>query len=144
MGRNGDAFLDQLISQHPQLRARVHATGGMKPELLSAVLQACDVVVQWYGDGASSRRGTLMAPLAHGLPIVTTEGRLSERVWRESGSVRLVNPSKPEDAARAVVELCDDPAERTRLGHAARTLYANRFDLSHTIAALVGGTCQAA
>jgi len=144
MGRNGDAFLDGLISRYPKLRGRVHATGGMRPELLSAVLQACDVVVQPYGDGASSRRGTLMAALAHGVPVVTTEGRLSETVWRETNAVCLVAPGDQEVMASAVVALCRDAGARARLASAGRALYAERFDLSHTIHALIGDSCRAA
>ena len=32
--------------------------------------------------------------------------------------------------------LLQDPAERTRMAHAARKLYQERFDISHTLAAL--------
>jgi glycosyltransferase involved in cell wall biosynthesis len=144
MGRDGDVFLKELIARQPALAGRVHATGALPPDALSAVLQACDVVVQPYPDGASSRRGTLMAALAHGIPVVTTEGRLSEAVWRETGAVRLVAASDPEAAARAAIALCLDAGERARLGVAGRALYSERFDLSHTINALIAGTCRAA
>ena len=144
MGRDSDAFLQELIARTPELAGRVHATGATPPESVSVALQACDVIVQPYGDGASSRRSTLMAALVHGRPVVTTEGRLSESVWRETGSVRLVPPGDPEAAARAVIALCHDPAERARLGLAGRAVYAERFDLSHTIRALLAERCQAA
>ena len=115
MGRESDAFRLELIARHPELAARVHATGALPPETLSVVLQACDVVAQPYADGASSRRGTLMAALAHGVPVVTTEGRLSEPVWRESRAVRLVPPGETDAMAREILALGNDATERARL-----------------------------
>ena len=132
------------IARHPELAARVHATGALPPETLSVVLQACDVVAQPYADGASSRRGTLMAALAHGIPVVTTEGRLSEPVWRESRAVRLVPPGDTDAMAREILALGNDATERARLMSAGRALYNERFDLSHTIRALVAERCRAA
>jgi glycosyltransferase involved in cell wall biosynthesis len=128
----------------PRDRRRVHAAGTLSLEALSVSLQACDVLVQPYVDGASSRRTTLMAALAHGVPVVTTEGRLSEAIWRETNAVRLVPPRDSDAAARAVVALCSDTAEQARLTAAARALYADRFDLSHTIHALIAESCRAA
>jgi glycosyltransferase involved in cell wall biosynthesis len=79
-----------------------------------------------------------MAGLAHGLAIVTTKGRLTEPLWEESGAVALA-PAGDEDALlREVRRLLASPKERARLSGAARTLYRERFDLSHTIAALRG------
>jgi glycosyltransferase involved in cell wall biosynthesis len=144
MGRESDAFRLELIARYPELAARVHATGALPPETLSVVLQACDVVAQPYADGASSRRGTLMAALAHGIPVVTTEGRLSEPVWRESRAVRLVPPGETDAMAREILALGNDATERARLMSAGRALYNERFDLSHTIRALVAERCRAA
>ena len=44
------------------------------PATVSAVLQAADVAVLLYPDGASGRNTTLQAALEHGLPVVTTAG----------------------------------------------------------------------
>jgi len=144
IGRESDVFLREIVSRHPEIAGRVHAAGTLSPEALSVSLQACDVLVQPYVDGASSRRTTLMAALAHGVPVVTTEGRLSEAIWRETNAVRLVPPRDSDAAARAVVALCSDTAEQARLTAAARALYADRFALSHTIHALIAESCRAA
>jgi glycosyltransferase involved in cell wall biosynthesis len=144
LGRGSDAFQREFVERRPEFTGRVRAAGTLSPDALSLTMQACDVLVQPYVDGASSRRTTLMAALAHGVPVVTTEGRLSEPVWRASNAVRLVAPGDPEAAAREVVALCRDAAERRRLAAAGRALYAERFDLSHTIEALLGEGRQAA
>ena len=54
------------------LTAHVQWTGHQPQAEVSADLNACDVLVMPYADGASLRRGTLMAGLANGCAIVTT------------------------------------------------------------------------
>ncbi len=56
---------------------RVVSAGLLADRDASLHLQACDVMIQPYVDGASARRTTLMAALAHGRAIVTTIGSLS-------------------------------------------------------------------
>ena len=51
---------------------RVRWTGREEDAEVSADLSACDLLFLPYLDGASLRRGTLMAGLAHGCAIVTT------------------------------------------------------------------------
>lgn len=62
-----------------QVSARIAAlgeaairTGWLKPQALSAYLLAGDVALLPYTDGASARRGSLLACAAHTLPIVST------------------------------------------------------------------------
>lgn len=54
------------------LGSRVRWTGQLSDAGVSEALAACDVLLMPYEDGASLRRGTLMAGLAHGCAIVTT------------------------------------------------------------------------
>lgn len=54
------------------LAARVQWTGHQAAAEVSADLGACDLLLLPYVDGASLRRGTLLAALAHGCAIVTT------------------------------------------------------------------------
>ena len=144
MGRDSDEFRSEIVTSQPRLNGRVFATGRRSPGELSTTLQACDLVVQPYPDGASSRRGTLMAALAHGLPVVTTEGRLSEPIWRASGAVRLVDAGDTAALARAALDLCANSEERRRLAASGQALYAERFDLTNTIQALISECPRAA
>jgi glycosyltransferase involved in cell wall biosynthesis len=136
MGRDSDRFRAELAARHPEFADRLVGTGARSPHDLSVALQACDLVVQPYPDGASSRRGTLMAALSHALPVVTTEGRLSESIWRASGAVRLVAAGDDGALAAAVLDLAANSGERQRLGAAGRALYRERFEIAKTIAAL--------
>ena len=71
---NNQAFLDGLRAQIAAqgLAERVHWTGFLSDARVSAHLRAADMLVMPYRDGASLRRGTLMAALAHGRPLITT------------------------------------------------------------------------
>ena len=143
LGRGGEAFAEDLRVRMTRAAHRILATGGVPAATVSLYLQACDLLVQPYIDGVSSRRGTMMAALAHGIPTVTTTGRLTERLWASSGATRLVCAGEATALADAVVELARDLGARERYASAARALYNNRFDLSRTVRALRTDTCQA-
>ncbi|MBV9131620.1 MAG: glycosyltransferase [Chloroflexi bacterium] len=63
----------QVQARLAALGSAVIGTGWLPPERLSAYLLAADVALLPYADGASARRGSLLACAAHGLPLVTTQ-----------------------------------------------------------------------
>jgi colanic acid biosynthesis glycosyl transferase WcaI len=77
-----------------------------------------------------------MAGLAHCRPVITTSGVFTEPLWRQSGAVSLVDAGDAAAMGAALAHLMDDAGERARLGAAAGALYAQRFDIAHTITAL--------
>jgi len=79
----------RLTAQNPHLGIRIAATGELPAEQIPAHLRACDLLVQPFPDGVSSRRTSVMAGLANGVPVVTNLGLLSEPLWRKSGAVAL-------------------------------------------------------
>ncbi len=114
----------------------MHATGELNAADLSRHLSACDLMLQPYIDGVSSRRTTIMAQLSLGLPVITTSGRLTEPLWAESGAVALAPAGDVDGIVGATNRLLRDEPERKRLAAAAKALYLGRFDIGHTIAAL--------
>ncbi len=136
MGRSSQEFRSHLIEKLPTLESRLHSTGALDPEALSNHIAACDLLIQPYPDGATTRRTSLMVGLEHGKPIVTTSSEVTEPLWALSGAVG-VTPSGDADAfVKLLQQLLLDPAERARISLAARKLYQERFDISHTLAAL--------
>lgn len=135
-GRESVYLRSRVLAHAPELHQRVHATGPLGPVELSKCMSACDVMLQPYDDGVSTRRGTVMAALAHRRPVVTTAGFCTEPLWGESGAVALVPARDAATIGAAVSRLLDDHRERERLGAAAGELYAERFDIRHTIDAL--------
>lgn len=92
------------------LGKRVRWTGHQPEREVSADLAAIDILLMPYADGASLRRGTLMAGLAHGCAIITTEpdGALPELV---DGRDLIFVPREnvPKAAANAVERLVANP-----------------------------------
>lgn len=71
---NNATYLNQLRQMIKSLgiEDRVHWTGYLSENRVSTFMYATDMMVMPYRDGASLRRGTLMAALAHGRPLIST------------------------------------------------------------------------
>jgi glycosyltransferase involved in cell wall biosynthesis len=135
MGRNSDRCREAFAARVPALGDRIHATGELPPDRLPAHLRACDLLVQPYPDGVSSRRTSVMAGLANGVPVVTNLGPLSEGVWAH-GSVALAPACDPQALAERASHLLADEPTRCRVGVKGEALYRDTFTLARTIAAL--------
>jgi len=104
-----------------------HETGFLDDADVSAGFAACTAVALPYRDGASYRRGTLMAALAHGAAIVTTAPRVSVPVFVDGASMLLTPPDAPVALADALQRLFSDDALRARLQAGAAEL-SRMFD----------------
>jgi glycosyltransferase involved in cell wall biosynthesis len=137
-GAGSDLFVADLIRREPTLHGRVHGTGRVDAREVSIALQACDLVLQPYPDGVTTRRTSLMAALANGSAVLTTDGALTEPMWHSSRAVALAPSADAAAFTDRALRLLDDHGERAALAERGRDLYAERFDLAHTISALVG------
>ena len=132
------AALRQAIADR-HLEAAVHWTGYVTPEEVSAALLSADLAALPFLDGASLRRGSLLAVLAHGLPVITTTPQPvppSATPWpalRDGANALLVPPGEAEALAAAIERLRSDPALSARLGAGGRALTA-AFDWDHIAA----------
>lgn len=129
IGNGSEQCRSELLKDNPLLSNRVHSTGGLSDHEVSSYISACDLMFQPYPDGATSRRGSLMAALSHGKPVITTSGHLTEDLWQKSGSVVLVPAGNHPEMIASIETLLADQCERERLGTAAKRLYDARFDL---------------
>lgn len=133
LGRGSERFAAELTRSFATLAGRLHAPGELPTETLAANLAACDVLLQPYPDGVSSRRTTVMAGLALGLPIVTTDGFLTEPIWRRTKAVELAPATSADQLAASTETLLADPLRRAELGARAKTVYATTFSVERTI-----------
>jgi glycosyltransferase involved in cell wall biosynthesis len=108
------------------LEGHIGWTGRLPPEETSAALTATDACVLPYRDGASFRRTTLHACLAHGRAVVTTRPAIDLLEIRDGDNVLLVEPRQAEPLAEAVRRVASDEALRARLESGAAQL-AGRF-----------------
>jgi hypothetical protein len=133
IGRRSDETARELVSRHSRLEGRVHGTGVLPDDVVSVHVAACDVMLQPYPDGVSSRRTSAMVALAHAVPMVTTTGWLTESLWEESDAFELVSADQPAKLADAAAQLLASASRRNTLGSRAASLYLARFDLPHSI-----------
>jgi glycosyltransferase involved in cell wall biosynthesis len=136
MGVGSREFRKRVIEQYPGWENNLYATGPLAPEDLSAHIAACDLLIQPYPDGATTRRTSLMAGLSHGKAILTTSSKVTEPLWERSAAVSLTPAGDAAAFVQRLHELLQNPAERGRMSRAARRLYQERFDIFHTVEAL--------
>jgi len=107
-----------------QLRARlgtdVIQTGWLPNDQLSAHLLAADIATLPYVDGASPRRGSLLACAEHGLPIVSTKPAAPE-----VAEAVLAVPADPHRLAKAIFHLVETPSEIAHLRSRSQSLAAS-------------------
>lgn len=111
----------------------VHLTGFLDERGVSEAFAACDCVALPYRDGASFRRGTLMAALAHGCPTVTTTPRVPVPELVDGENVLLTPPDAPAALAAAVARVLNENALKARLMSGARSL-SRLFQWDHIAA----------
>jgi glycosyltransferase involved in cell wall biosynthesis len=121
------AQINSLLHQY-QLAARVIRTGHVQPTEVSAHLLAADFAVLPFDDGASLRRGSLLAVLAHGCPLITTTpGDLATaRDLPANQAALLIPPADPTALRNAIMRLAHEPTLRTHLAHGGSAV-AERF-----------------
>ncbi len=101
---------------------RVSWTDYVAAPEVSASFWASDICVLPYRDGASFRRGTLMAALAHGVPIVSTFPRVEVAQIIENVNMGLVPPDDEEALADKISEVAASPRLREQLANGAAAL----------------------
>lgn len=124
---NNGQFLQTLQTQIAQLGVsdRVHWTGFVADQQVSTYLHACDLMVMPYRDGVSLRRGTLMAVLAHGRPLITTYPQTPIPDIEQGKQMLLTEPDDVLGLVDAIQQLLVDNQQRQQLGQGGQKLAEN-------------------
>ncbi|MEP7293075.1 MAG: glycosyltransferase [Chloroflexota bacterium] len=130
--REIDALIERL-----NLAPVIHRTGYLDDAAVSGILAAADLIALPFTDGASYRRGTLMAALQHGGAIVTTAPRVPISSFIDGENLCLVPPNDPAALAGALRHLYKSPDERAKLRHGAKAL-ASQFEWDEIARATLG------
>lgn len=120
------AQIDRMI-ESLDLKERIIATGYLDPIDVSRALMICEALALPYQDGASLRRGSLLAAIAHGCAIVTTTPAFPIQGLIDAQSVLFVPADDPISLANALERALTDRELRNQLERGARAaskLYA--------------------
>ncbi len=107
------------------LNERVRWTGRLDDAAAGAALNAVDLLLLPFVDGASLRRGTLMAGLANGCAIITTQPQHALPQLVDGSDLLYVPPSDAIALAAAVRALAAAPEGLAQLRTAARARSAD-------------------
>jgi glycosyltransferase involved in cell wall biosynthesis len=104
--------------------------GALPAAEVSRHFSAMDLYLAPFRDGVSTRRGSFMVGLQHGVPTVTTIGPDTGPLLRgEAGDAFLAAHCEDFAAYTSSVEqLINDPSARQRYGTAGRLFYEATFD----------------
>lgn len=122
------SLVSNICERFPQYRQRLSTTGRVPASDLGPHLKGCDVLLQLYPDGAAGARGTLVAALASGVPVVTNSGPLTEPLFQTNKAVVFCDQT-PAAVRRTIESLFADEAASSELGLAGRRLYEDHFDI---------------
>ncbi len=144
IGSGSDEFVRSLSGTTPTIRERIHGTGRVSAPEAALTLSACDLLLQPFPDGVTTRRTSIMAGLINARAIVTTTGHLSEPLWAETGAVALADARDTDALVAAARTLLSKGDDRAALAARGERTYRERFALSHTVRALRGAVEGAA
>ena len=133
MGKGSEVFARALSARHPAIAARIKSTGQLSDAALSRSISSCDMMLQPFPDGLSSRRTSLMNALAHGVAVVSNLGHLSEDFWDSSKAVAITDPAHFVDTC---IQLLDDATARKSIAEKGSQLYRSRFDWPNVVSTL--------
>lgn len=130
----------EQLAESLGLRQAILRTGYADPASVAAHLLAADLCALPFRDGATLQRGTLLAALAHGLPVISTlaaapasgnEGTALPlpggwsrwaKALAHGENIWLVPSSAPDLLAGAIRQLAGDATMRARLSRGASAL----------------------
>jgi glycosyltransferase involved in cell wall biosynthesis len=108
---------------------RIHEPGRQPADALARQLASADLFLAPFVDGVSTRRTSVMAALQHAVPVVGTDGSITDSLLRRHrDAICLIPVDGAERFADAAAGLVLDPDRRQALGQAGRTLYEQCLD----------------
>ncbi|MEO8609771.1 MAG: glycosyltransferase [Chloroflexota bacterium] len=132
------AFMDEINQQIKRLGLVifVQQTGFLDDAQVSAYLTASDAVVLPFADGASYRRGSLMAAIRYGCAIITTTPQVAIPAFQNGDNMLMVKPGDDAALTEAIQQVYESHKLRGKLQKGASEL-AHTFDWSAIAAATI-------
>ncbi len=121
-----------------ELRAWFKPLGFLPADEASRMLQAVDLLLLPFEDGASERRGSLMAGLAHGVAVVTTTGHNTGTTLRNADFLAHTPVTSPDAFRENVIRWLGDPAGCRELGRRGCEVYRRDYDWPVVVGRIAG------
>ena len=125
MGRHSDTAEKALRNLMDKQPIEVSALGILPGAEIVRQLASCDVLLFVRG-GISSRRGSAIAGIACGLPIVALDGPETASPITEAGVV-FADPKRQRGLGEALLKVLSDPEYRALLAERSRRAQENYF-----------------
>lgn len=129
-----DGGKDEPYLRHLDARIRrlglekfVHWTGFLAEDEVAAWLRAVDLVTLPFLDGASYRRGSLIAAIHYGCAIMTTHAKIKTDAFRHGHNLWLIPSHSAAEIERGIIYLMQHPHQLNNLRRGAYEL-RQRFD----------------
>lgn len=113
------------LAEHLGIRDRVLIAGYCVPSRISELLRCADLGMQFYPEGVSERRSSLLTVLAHRLPVIARAGKSPSSLFHHNENVWLIQDLTSESIAAAVAGLMTDRPIRDRLAKNAEALLSH-------------------
>jgi hypothetical protein len=125
MGRNSEAAEKALKNLMDQVPVEITALGVLPAEEIVRQMASCDVLL--FARGAiSSRRGSAIAGIACGLPVVAFDGRETASPITEAGVV-FADPKRQRGLGEALLKVLSDEEYRASLAACSRRAQEQYF-----------------
>jgi glycosyltransferase involved in cell wall biosynthesis len=136
IGGGSERFRHKLVAKRSNLSSKISASGRLSEMEVAHHIKACDIMIQPYGDGPTTRRTSLMACIINGLATVSTLGHNGEAFWENEQLLCLVDRNQPKQAATEILALMHDTHRCDLLSQRASDYYSAHFSLDQTISLL--------
>ncbi len=111
-------------------------TGELSEGEVSKEIASLDVFLAPFIDGISARRTSAIAAFAHGVPVVTNWGRLTDPIFTAPGADWLA-PREAGAYAAAIRQLLASPEQRRMRAWIGQSLYEKYFEWDSVVARLL-------
>jgi glycosyltransferase involved in cell wall biosynthesis len=125
LGRNSEAAQIQLQERLEKAPVQVIVHGLLPPEEVVHVLSSCDAMLFVRGP-LSTRRGSALAGIACGLPVIARHGWETASPITEAG-IEFVRPEESGNFGPALLRVLSDASLRSLLARRSREAYTRYF-----------------
>ncbi|MCB1170245.1 MAG: glycosyltransferase family 4 protein [Leptospiraceae bacterium] len=129
------SYLNELTRIHKR-DDQITFTGFLSDEHLGGLMQNCDMMVDPGRLDPDNYSFSVMEAGRFGLPVISVRGGGMEELVVDEGTGLLADDRSPEDLARCIRKLVNDPGLRKKLSQEAERRSDDEFDIARAFRSL--------